>query len=449
MFVISPNMVSLMLGWDGLGVVSFYLIGHYQNFKSFNASMVTYLMNRIGDSFMLLLLFVLLSVNSWDFYFYSENLMNNMLMSLLLLLSVLTKSAQFPFSIWLSMAMAAPTPVSALVHSSTLVTAGVFLIIRFLNYLEDNILKNFFYLFFFSLLYSSLSAWLEMDVKKVVALSTLSQLSMMLLMLSMGYYLISFIHLLIHALFKSMIFMGVGLIIHDNFNKQDFRLMGLYYYNCTFLMGLIIVSLITLCGIPFLSLFYSKDFFLEMYMMNMYFNFYKLLMFYFSIFMTMIYCLRLFYYFYVSFKLNILMSFFKNHNFYLFSLFMLILFSGSAMFWIFDLNLNIIILNKMLKKIFFFFFFLSMFFFFFKFIYLMLLMSFFYLNMLLNFNLMYMKLFINFMFYVEKGWSEMVGGVVIYSTMKKLVVQYSYLHNSYIKLNLMFFILIIMIFIFS
>jgi NADH-ubiquinone oxidoreductase chain 5 len=131
---ISPNMVRILLGWDGLGLVSYYLVIYYQNVKSYNAGMLTALSNRIGDVALLIVIAWIINFGGWNYVFYLEFLSDRFemgLISLLVVLAAMTKSAQIPFSSWLPAAMAAPTPVSALVHSSTLVTAGVYLLISF------------------------------------------------------------------------------------------------------------------------------------------------------------------------------------------------------------------------------------------------------------------------------------------------------------------------------
>ncbi|KAG5323557.1 NU5M oxidoreductase, partial [Pseudoatta argentina] len=171
----------------------------------------------------------------------------------MLILAAITKRAQIPFSVWLPIAMSAPTPVSALVHSSTLVTAGVYLIIRFRRFLLSVI----------TIFISGIMANFENDFKKIIALSTLRQLGMMIIILSFGYRLIAFYHLLVHAVFKSILFIGAGVIIHLMKNTQDIRFLGNINEVLPFVIIRMMISNIVLIGIPFISGFYRKDLIME------------------------------------------------------------------------------------------------------------------------------------------------------------------------------------------
>lgn len=205
----------------------------------------------------------------------------------------MTKSAQIPFSSWLPAAMAAPTPVSALVHSSTLVTAGVFLIIRFYSFLSS--FSIFFYFLMFvsvlTMLMAGVSACFEMDMKKVIALSTLSQLGVMMSSLALGLPLISFFHLCTHALFKALLFLCAGSFIHSCFHVQDFRLLGGLFYQMPFSVCCINIANLALCGSPFLSGFYSKDLILEGFLFS-YDNIFILFLVFFATGLTVCYSIR-------------------------------------------------------------------------------------------------------------------------------------------------------------
>jgi len=140
LLIISPNIIRILLGWDGLGLVSYCLVIYYQNLKSYNAGMLTALSNRIGDVLILIIICWIMNYGRWNYIFYFEFIKNDYSISfvaVIVILAAITKRAQIPFSSWLPAAIAAPTPVSSLVHSSTLVTAGVYLLIRFNLLLVD------------------------------------------------------------------------------------------------------------------------------------------------------------------------------------------------------------------------------------------------------------------------------------------------------------------------
>nr|QNV49144.1 NADH dehydrogenase subunit 5 [Drino sp. PH-2020] len=299
LLIISPNLISILLGWDGLGLVSYCLVIYFQNVKSYNAGMLTALSNRIGDVALLLSIAWMLNYGSWNYLFYLEFMMNSkemMIIGLLIMLSAMTKSAQIPFSSWLPAAMAAPTPVSALVHSSTLVTAGVYLLIRFNILLKISWLGNLLLLLgSLTMFMSGLGANYEFDLKKIIALSTLSQLGLMMSILSMGYYELAFFHLLSHALFKALLFMCAGAIIHNMNNNQDIRLMGSLSLMMPLTSSCFNVANLALCGLPFLAGFYSKDLILEMVCLS-YMNNLSFFLFFFSTGLTVCYSFRLVYY---------------------------------------------------------------------------------------------------------------------------------------------------------
>nr|ATR80945.1 NADH dehydrogenase subunit 5 [Cricula trifenestrata] len=296
LLIISPNMISILLGWDGLGLVSYCLVIYYQNLKSYNAGMLTALTNRIGDVFILMVISWMLNYGSWNYIFYLEFMSNDLQMEIIgvmLILAAMTKSAQIPFSSWLPAAMAAPTPVSALVHSSTLVTAGVYLLIRF-NMLLVNLFffKVLLLLSILTMFMAGVSANYEFDLKKIIALSTLSQLGLMMSILSMGFPNLAFFHLLTHAMFKAMLFMCAGVIIHMMGDIQDIRYMGGMSVFIPMTSLCLNISNMALCGIPFLAGFYSKDLILEMVSFSS-LNFFVFFFYYISTGLTVYYTFRL------------------------------------------------------------------------------------------------------------------------------------------------------------
>nr|QHD47933.1 NADH dehydrogenase subunit 5 [Kamimuria klapaleki] len=297
--IISPNLISILLGWDGLGLVSYLLVIYYQNVKSYNAGMLTALSNRIGDVALLLAISWMLNFGSWNYVFYLEASSESMEMGVigaLVMLAAMTKSAQIPFSSWLPAAMAAPTPVSALVHSSTLVTAGVYLLIRFNVLLVGSWTGSFLLLFAgLTMFMAGLGANFEFDLKKIIALSTLSQLGLMMSVLAMGFPSLAFFHLLTHALFKALLFMCAGAIIHNMSDSQDIRFMGGLVNQMPLTAACFNLSNLALCGMPFLAGFYSKDLILEVVTLS-YMNDFSFVLYFFSTGLTVCYSLRLVYY---------------------------------------------------------------------------------------------------------------------------------------------------------
>lgn len=182
-----------------------------------------------------------------------------------MVVAALTKSAQFPFCRWLPLAMAAPTPVSALVHSSTLVTAGVFLLVRFFPVFSSNVSLCgwLFAVGRLTSLLAGVAAFVELDFKKVVAYSTLRQLGVMMVRLGLGLWRLAFFHLLAHAIFKALLFLCVGVLIARHGHGQDLRSIGNLVKGMPIIQAGIVLARGALCGVPFLSGFYSKDAILE------------------------------------------------------------------------------------------------------------------------------------------------------------------------------------------
>ena len=267
LLVVSPNIVSILLGWDGLGLVSYCLVIYYPTKKSNSAGMLTVISNRVGDICILLIIAWMGALG--DFSFVPWTMTDWMLtetntLSVLVVLAAITKSAQFPFSAWLPAAMAAPTPVSALVHSSTLVTAGVYLLIRFSECITLTSRALLMFLSTVTIFLSGLVANFEHDMKKIIALSTLSQLGVMMFSISLGLYGLAFFHLVIHALFKALLFLCAGVLIHGVGGSQDIRLCGGLARTFPLIGVCINLANLSLCGLPFLSGFYSKDLIIEM-----------------------------------------------------------------------------------------------------------------------------------------------------------------------------------------
>uniref|UniRef100_UPI00315D1147 NADH dehydrogenase subunit 5 n=1 Tax=Pachyscia longicauda TaxID=3127882 RepID=UPI00315D1147 len=339
--IISPNLISILLGWDGLGLVSYCLVIYYQNVKSFNSGMITALSNRVGDSMLLMSISWMFSYGSWNYFMYIDFLkmdFNSNLISVLIVIAAMTKSAQVPFSPWLPAAMSAPTPVSSLVHSSTLVTAGVYLLIRF-NPLYVNSDISFFLLFIslITMFMSGFCANFEFDLKKIIALSTLSQLGVMMFILAFGYVYLAYFHLLTHALFKALLFMCSGVFIHSFKDCQDIRFLGNLLVQMPLTCSCFIISSLCLCGMPFLSGFYSKDIILEYYSVG-YINVFNYFLFYFSSGLTVSYSIRLIYYLVISDFSFYSYHFVSDENLIMLSSMFVMVFSsimgGSFLMWV-------------------------------------------------------------------------------------------------------------------
>nr|YP_010352939.1 NADH dehydrogenase subunit 5 [Tropostreptus microcephalus]UOF70370.1 NADH dehydrogenase subunit 5 [Tropostreptus microcephalus] len=352
--ILSPSFISILLGWDGLGLVSYCLVIYYQNYKSFSAGMLTVLSNRIGDVGLLIAIGWLMSFGSWNFYSLECFNMFNVWVIICVLVAGLTKSAQMPFSAWLPAAMAAPTPVSALVHSSTLVTAGVYLLIRFSHLLEPFIVikKILFFLAMFTMFLAGLGANFEMDLKKIVALSTLSQLGLMMSMVALGNELFAFFHLITHALFKALLFLCAGKIIHMMNGNQDIRLMGGLLVSLPLSLVLLNSANFSLCGFPFMAGFYSKDLILELVAYSN-LNLFMVGVLYISTLLTCMYSFRLSWYLSgKSYDGVALLSIEDNEQGYtspMMVLFIGALFGGATFSWVLFETPPVIILNAPFK----------------------------------------------------------------------------------------------------
>ena len=265
LLILSPNIISLLLGWDRLGVTSYLLVIFYQRKKSYNAGIITAITNRLGDVGILICISLIFLLGDWTYmYLSNSSFCIQSYIVFILIISASTKRAQIPFSAWLPAAIAAPTPVSALVHSSTLVTAGVYLIIR-LNFIFCNSSSTNILLFIgvITMILAGAAAIHEIDIKKVIALSTLSQLGVIMITLGGLEPILSFFHLLRHAYFKAILFICAGIIIHNIKDYQDIRKIRIILNILPITFRVIIVANLRLCGLPFLRGFYSKDIILE------------------------------------------------------------------------------------------------------------------------------------------------------------------------------------------
>lgn len=287
-----PHFIILLLGWDGLGIVSFILVIYYQNSKSLGAGIITALTNRIGDVILLLAIAWTLNQGHWLII----NIWESPILKfqvLTIIVAAITKSAQIPFSRWLPAAIAAPTPVSALVHSSTLVTAGVFLIIRFYNFLHSLPLFNSVILFIAvsTIFIAGLRASTECDIKKIIALSTLRQLGIIITRIGLNAPNLAYFHILTHALFKALLFICAGAFINNHLHTQDLRWMGNVSNQIPTASICITLANLALCGFPFIAGFYSKDLIIES-CININHNLFIVLIAFLSLGLTSLYSVR-------------------------------------------------------------------------------------------------------------------------------------------------------------
>jgi len=350
LIVLRPNIISILFGWDGLGLVSYCLVIFYQNYNSINSGIVTVLCNRIGDIGLLISIGLLAFRGRWNLIYRRRKYLK--IVIIIIIIAAITKSAQIPFSIWLPMAIAAPTPVSALVHSSTLVTAGIYLIIRFRKFLlSSDINIILYFLSVLTIFIAGAIANVEFDLKKIIALSTLSQLGLIIIILRLGIRMVSFYHLLIHAIFKSMLFICAGVVIHSIINNQDIRLFGNLKEIIPYTIICFFIANLALCGFPFISGFYSKDLIIEI-LYNIKINIFIIVLVILSLIFTVTYSFRLYYYIffrnikfyrYINLKENILI----NISIIILVIFRIII--GSVVRWLFFFDIYLVYLRLRLK----------------------------------------------------------------------------------------------------
>nr|URW98569.1 NADH dehydrogenase subunit 5 [Pthirus gorillae] len=278
---VSGSLFWLFLGWDGLGISSFILIIFNKNWSSSKSGLVTFLMNRLGDMLMIVATSCLLIQGSFSSGLTAAE-------SVVFTVGCLSKSAQFPLLSWLPEAMAAPTPVSSLVHSSTLVTAGIYALARFGG--EVGSWGSVVMFSFFSLVVSGVSALVSTDLKKVVAYSTLSHISLMIHYLSEGCVDACVLHMVMHAIFKSLLFMSVGSLIFMNSGYQDARCLSIYGTSTGVATFALMVSLVSMAGLPYLSGGLSKEIVL---LHSLKFGLFSASFFLLSVFLTSSYSVRI------------------------------------------------------------------------------------------------------------------------------------------------------------
>jgi NADH-ubiquinone oxidoreductase chain 5 len=270
--ITANNYLLMFIGWEGVGVCSYLLVNFwYTRIAANQSSISAFLTNRVGDCFLTIGMFLLfLSIGNLDYAttfslapYINKNLI--LIIGICLLIGAMAKSSQIGLHIWLPMAMEGPTPVSALIHAATMVTAGIYLLIRSSPIIEYNstILLISLWLGAITTVFSSLIGLFQQDIKKVIAYSTMSQLGMMVIAIGLSSYNLALFHLINHAFYKALLFLGAGSVIHAIGDNQDFRRYGSLIKYLPLTYSVMLIASLSLIAFPFMTGFYSKDFILE------------------------------------------------------------------------------------------------------------------------------------------------------------------------------------------
>jgi NADH-ubiquinone oxidoreductase chain 5 len=270
--VTADNFILMFVGWEGVGVCSYLLVSFwFTRIAANQSSLSAFLTNRVGDCFLTIGMFAILwsfgdvnysTVFSLSPYF-SENVI--IIIGICLLIGAMAKSSQVGLHVWLPMAMEGPTPVSALIHAATMVTAGVYLLMRVSPIIEYSsiLLLIILWIGAITTVFSSLVGLFQQDIKKVIAYSTMSQLGMMVIAVGLSSYNIALFHLVNHAFYKALLFLGAGAVIHAVADNQDFRKYGGLIRYLPLSYSVMLIASLSLVAFPFMTGFYSKDLIIE------------------------------------------------------------------------------------------------------------------------------------------------------------------------------------------
>ena len=265
MLVFGNNLVVTFLGWEGVGACSYFLISFWhQRESAARAGKKAFVTNRVGDWGFMIATFAIWSALGTVTYTEISNspamsAATGTAVSLLLFVAAAGKSAQLPLYVWLPDAMEGPTPVSAMVHAATMVTSGVYLLVRMNSVLTDDALLVIAVVGAATALFAALCAVAQHDIKKVLAYSTVSQLGYMFLAIGSGAYVAAIFHVITHAFFKALLFLGSGSVIHGMHDEQDMRKMGALRAVMPITAGTFIVGWLAIAGVPPFAGFWSKD----------------------------------------------------------------------------------------------------------------------------------------------------------------------------------------------
>ena len=270
--VTADNYLLMFVGWEGVGVCSYLLVSFWFTRIAANQSSISaFLTNRVGDCFLTIGMFAILwSFGNLDYStvfsiapFVSDNII--IIVGICLLIGAMAKSSQIGLHVWLPMAMEGPTPVSALIHAATMVTAGVYLLMRSSPLIEysNTVLLLCLWIGAITTVFSSLIGLFQQDIKKVIAYSTMSQLGMMVIAIGLSSYNIAIFHLVNHAFYKGLLFLGAGAVIHAVADNQDFRRYGGLKSFLPLTYSVMLIASLSLVAFPFMTGFYSKDFIIE------------------------------------------------------------------------------------------------------------------------------------------------------------------------------------------